>query len=264
MSHDDDVSEDADAPQGARTGYGRPPAEHRFKKGVSGNPRGGPRKRRSPQNQIVEPPSVGALVLAEAYRPIKLRENDRIIELPMIRAVLRSLGVAAVKGNHRAQIAITGLVQSVQERNLQDLHAIWSAVTEYKQGWQEVFEDHDRRGVPRPEPVPHPDELLLDHKTGELVYNGPIDDHQKVKWDQLLARKQASVEAIAEARKELAEEPGYRQFIENEIAFEQRLFTLIDHSVPDEKTRRAPGFDIREWRADKERRSLLRGKQKSR
>jgi hypothetical protein len=49
------------------------------------------------------------LIMQEAYRPIQIRENGKLEELPMIQAVLRSLGVAAVKGSHRAQLAITSL-----------------------------------------------------------------------------------------------------------------------------------------------------------
>lgn len=243
---------EADKPEGstsetAPTGYGRPPAEHQFKKGVSGNPRGRPRKRRRPAKKSLVP-SVENLVLTEAYRPIQIRENDKLIELPMIQAVLRSLGVAAVKGSHRAQLAITGLVQAIEQRSTDERRMLMQSIMEYKQGWEEVFKQCDRAGKPRPDPVPHPDDLAIDTRTGDVIYNGPFDDGEKAKWDSLVARKADSEEEIATLKKDLKRRPKMKEIYESEIAFEQRLIDMVARTIPDEQTRRAPGFNIHEWR----------------
>src|SRR4051812_37673912 len=115
-------------PSGAshEVGYGKPPAEHRFKKGRSGNPLGRPRKKVA-KTQVVK--SFGAqhanqCLLEEAYRTVVVREGEQTIELPAIQAVFRAMGVAAMKGNRFAQRTIAELVQSVEaeDRKLQLEH----------------------------------------------------------------------------------------------------------------------------------------------
>jgi len=76
-------------------GYERPPAEHRFQKGRSGNPRGRPKKKGAAVDPIMDA-HIGDLVLTEAMRPIKFMENDRVVGVPMAQAILRSLAVSAV------------------------------------------------------------------------------------------------------------------------------------------------------------------------
>lgn len=246
MSDPDD--KDAGDQSKALVGYRQPPAAHRFRKGASGNPRGRPRKKAKPGKAAGPVTRLEDLIMQEAYRPIQIRENGKLEELPMIQAVLRSLGVAAVKGSHRAQLAVTGLVQAVEQRSLSERHAMLEAAIEYKRGWEEVFEICDRRGEPRPDPVPHPDDILVDVRAGQVIFNGPMDDHHKAHWEQLVARRAASLLEIEESRKEIEENPELRVHYESDIVHEQRIADMIGRLIPDEVTRRAPGFNIDEWR----------------
>ncbi|QIG48527.1 hypothetical protein G5V57_12805 [Nordella sp. HKS 07] len=82
-------------------GYGRPPKSTRFRKGQSGNPAGklkGTRNRRDfPGEQL------RALLLKEAYRPVKVKVGRKEVTMPLAQAVIRSLTDAATKGEARAQ-----------------------------------------------------------------------------------------------------------------------------------------------------------------
>ena len=68
-----------DEPPGKHlVGYRQPPVEYRFKKGKSGNPRGRPRKNKNSGERPADPVlthHLADLVLAEAIRPIQVREN---------------------------------------------------------------------------------------------------------------------------------------------------------------------------------------------
>jgi hypothetical protein len=73
--------------------YRNPPSEHRFRKGVSGNPKGRPRKIGAlVATKIGGKPGIGfedrvkSLAIEEAYRIIKIREGDRVEKIPVIQA----------------------------------------------------------------------------------------------------------------------------------------------------------------------------------
>lgn len=229
-------------------GYQNPPTEYRFKKGVSGNPKGRPRKTKASPAASDADDRLSRIIMQEAYRPIQIRENGKTEELPMIQAVIRSLGVSAAKGSFRAQLALTGLVQAIERRELNEKQALFETIVEYKRGWEEVFERCDALGEPRPEPVPHPHDLEFNSRTGTVVFNGPFDDGEKASWDRAFRRKKDAEEEIAYLTGAAEEAPELKRHYDTEIEFEERIVELISSLFPDEATRRVPGFNIYEWR----------------
>jgi len=89
-----------------KVGYRKPPVHTRFRKGQSGNPGGRPRGMTAGR--------ATALALKEAYRPVNVREGDKVITLPAIQAVLRSQVALAAKGNGAAQRAVIEAVQAIE------------------------------------------------------------------------------------------------------------------------------------------------------
>jgi Family of unknown function (DUF5681) len=87
-------------------GYGKPPSRTRFRKGTSGNPGGRPRGMTAGR--------ATALAIKEAYRPVTVREGDKVITMPAIQAVLRSQIALAAKGNGPAQRALIEVIQTIE------------------------------------------------------------------------------------------------------------------------------------------------------
>ncbi len=94
-----------------KVGYGRPPSETRFRKGVSSNPGGRPRGMTAGR--------ANRLALQEAYRPIPVREGDEVHTLPTIQVVMRQQARSAAKGNGPAQRDFIDRVQAIERQELQ-------------------------------------------------------------------------------------------------------------------------------------------------
>lgn len=159
-------------------GYGKPPAEHRFRKGQSGNPKGRQKgsKNRPPLGQGMDFGSQPAnrMLLEEAYRTISVREGEKTTVLPVIKAVFRALGVSAMKGNRLAQSTMAELVRGIEEedRKLRTEH--FATAVEYKWNWEQEIEAARERGLPEPTPLPHPDDVIINARTGDVRYAGPM------------------------------------------------------------------------------------------
>jgi hypothetical protein len=217
-------------------GYAKPPVETRFRPGSSGNRRGRPR---GSGNRSLTPTlgeeRLKAIVLEEAYRKVRITEGSRPLSIPMAQAVVRSLAVSAAKGNQRAQRLFTELLASV-EREDKKLRDEWlKTAIEYKIDWEHELERRKHLGIDAPAPLPHPDDIIIDTRTGGVRVMGPMTKEDKVVWDQLRARKEACDLEIAELEKLLRKKSNFsfRQVILDEIEREKKLRASISRVIPD-------------------------------
>jgi hypothetical protein len=84
-----------------QVGYGRPPAEHRFKPGNRANPKGRGKKTRNHK----------VLMRELLFEPVTVNEGGEVKQMPALEVVLKKLLAQALKGDHRSALTIIGLAQ---------------------------------------------------------------------------------------------------------------------------------------------------------
>ena len=80
-------------------GYKRPPREHQFRPGQSGNPSGRPKGARNFKMELRE----------ELSELVTVRDGDREIQVSKQRALIKSLVAAAIEGNQRAATTLLAI-----------------------------------------------------------------------------------------------------------------------------------------------------------
>jgi hypothetical protein len=225
---------------GYEVGYAKPPEATRFKPGQSGNPRGRPKGSKNKRPALYEERMKG-IILDEAYRGIQVRDGDRNVTIPMAQAVMRSIAVNAAKGHARAQRLFSELLASTENAN-KALHDEWLDVaTTYKIEWEKELRRRERLGITDlPEPLPHPDDIIIDMKEGTASIVGPATKEEKAEYDEFMRRRhdfQTEVDELLEYRKTL-DDPQQIEFVDEDIRRSRRILEIIDGRL---NARRRPG-----------------------
>lgn len=79
-------------PKNPEIGYGKPPREHQFKPGQSGNPKGRPKGAKSE----------ATILRGVLEQKIPMRSNNRTRHIPVIEAIHRRMAEQALKGDTKA------------------------------------------------------------------------------------------------------------------------------------------------------------------
>ena len=215
-------------------GYGRPPKETRFKPGMSGNPSGRPKGAKNKLPALNEE-RLKTIIMEEAYRTITVNEGSKPVTVPMAKAIVRSVAVNAAKGNARAQRLFMEML-SATERDNKRLHDQWlETAINYKIEWEWELLHREQTGASGPDPLPHPDDIEIDMRSGEVRVNGPWTKEEKATWDRLRKRKADCDRAIAELEQLIADDPDYehKELVLRDIEFEHQIRDIICRVIPD-------------------------------
>lgn len=153
-------------------GYGKPPVASRFQPGKSGNPKGRPKGKKNTVPSLSEE-RIKTLIMEEAYRTIPIVEKGRRINISMMTAILRAVAMNAAKGNNRAATLFTKLVSTVEVENSQLAKKYFGNAMDYKEKWTKELERRKKLNLKLPDPVPHPDDIVIDARKMEARIVGP-------------------------------------------------------------------------------------------
>ncbi len=171
-------------------------------------------------------------MLAEAYRTISINDASGPVTIPMAQAVVRSLAVNAAKGNSRAQRLFDELLSSTERANKQLRDECLETAIQYKVDWDRELEHRKALGITGPEPLPHPDDVVIDMHTGQVRINGPTTKEEKAEWDMWGGRRTMFQEELKELQA-LRDDPDYpyREIVIEEIAWTEKVLTIIGRAL---------------------------------
>ena len=157
--------------------YRNPPAEHRFKPGVSGNRRGRPKKKPT----LSFDSSKGGLLdrnfevlLDVVSRPIFIREGDKTEKVSGLEALYRSMLRNAAQGDAATGRILLQLIEKAESRRAEFQQQILAAAMQHVETWNDVFWEREQKGLPAPEVYPHPAHVEVVLTTGNVIFHGPV------------------------------------------------------------------------------------------
>ncbi len=154
-------------------GYGRPPQNTRFVKGQSGNPKGRPKKAKTPRP--TESTQLRDQFLQVLNETVVAREGERTVKISKLDAVLRARIATAVKGNPIAQRDVRQFAmqcQAEQEAERKQELEFW---TYYKDNYQRVVQSMQQKGEAVPDNWPHPEDVRISSK-GTISFLDAMDE----------------------------------------------------------------------------------------
>src|SRR5690606_1597010 len=133
-------------------------------------------------------------------------DGDKQIKVPMAQAIVRAVAVNAVKGQQRAQRLFTEMLTTTERENRALHNEFLDAAMTYKIEWDRELERRRLLGITDlPDPLPHPDHIVLDMHTGTVRIAGPATKEEKKLWD-LIKDRRANFQAEVRELQDLADD----------------------------------------------------------
>ncbi len=120
------------------------------------------------------------------------------------------------------------MLNITEGKKLRERQALFQAAVDSKIGWQQELELRRQKGTSGPDPVPHPDHVILDFDNGTVRIKGPLTKEEKLEWDRLIRTMKGWELEVAEIKKMLASRKCKdREELERELAHAEEVVAKI-------------------------------------
>ena len=162
-------------------GYARPPLWTQFKKGVSGNPKGRPKKTK-PEPEKMPGSALDDIRRAELSRQVQIVEAGKHVKLSLAELTVKAQLSAAVKGNTIAQRDVLREAHALEQRDAirateraTERSETFGRMAAWRQRLVNEWAAAKSDEATSEERWPHPDDFFLFPDSEEWRIRGPID-----------------------------------------------------------------------------------------
>lgn len=128
---------------------------------------------------------------------------------------------------------------STTERQNRELsEKLFEVAIEYKEGWELEMERRRRTGNTGPMPLPHPDDIQVNVRTGEVEFTGPMTKEEKQRRDRIIEIKDTCRDEIETLEEELSRDslcPEIRAEFEGYVENHRRILAKAREILPDDQ-----------------------------
>lgn len=221
-------------PQDYEVGYGKPSRLKMFQPGQSGNPKGRPKKAKGAYAQMADAMDqpTREMFMQEMYRPITIRNGAEETTMSTMQVITRAMVKKAAEGGQQAQR--TAIMLQIQlEKEFAELNnELLELARDTKAKWGPKLARLRAEGLPEPDVLPHPDDIIIDEEARRVHINGPSTAEQRAALNEILAERDRYAATVVAWRARGNRDPRFWD-VPVLIKREQDRFDILNDLVPE-------------------------------
>ena len=147
-------------------------------------------------------------MLAEGNRQVTFRENGKVIQLSAMQLVIRAAYAAAMRGDRWALRLLMERTQQIESSDREERIENFTMMVEYQTAGRHAIAKARTAGLPDPEMLPHPDDIVIDMVTGDTTICGPVTLEDKAAWDDMLTSRDSIQKVVSYCAQEYRRASG--------------------------------------------------------